>query len=90
MSTSEGKDPAAVLLGQARWKDIPFRERQRAMLAARQAPGSGRQRSPDRCYCGETSRKRGIMRGFDCCKRAGKFPSGKPQAKKHIKKRVKK
>ena len=70
-------ESAASALSRGRWAKIKPKERSRLMKAARRAPGSGRQRSADRCYCGANSKTRAIMRAFDCCKRAGLFPSGR-------------
>src|SRR5215471_6883859 len=65
----------AVLMAQARWANVSAEERTRHAKIIRQAPGSGQQRSKERCYCGENSLNRATQRSFDCCKRAGVFPS---------------
>jgi len=69
--------PAAVM-AKARWKGVSAEERSRLMLAARRSPGSGRQRSPLRCYCGANAMSRAVARLFDCCKRAGLYPFARP------------
>jgi hypothetical protein len=68
-------------MGKARWANVSARERSRLMKAARQAPGSGRPRVKERCYCGANSLKRALRRAFDCCKKAGKYPSGRAGAR---------
>lgn len=83
MRTSEKseKQPltAAVLMAKARWKGVTAKERSALMKRARQAPGSGRPRAKERCYCGQNSLHRATLRAFDCCKRAGRYPTGKPK-----------
>ena len=69
--------PAAVM-AKARWKGVSKAERSRLMLAARRAPGSGKQRSKLRCYCGRNAMSRAVARLFDCCKRAGLYPFARP------------
>lgn len=76
---------AASLLAETRWKKMPNKaERSALMRKVRGARSSaaggrngGRPRAQDRCYCGERSWKTGEIRRFDCCKRAGKYPTGK-------------
>ena len=74
------KKSAAVIMGEARWAGISAEERSRLMTAARQAPGSGKQRSKIRCYCGANAMSRAVARLFDCCKRAGLYPFSRPAA----------
>ena len=64
----------ATAMSKARWAKVSQRDRSKILKAVRASPGSGRQRSPDRCFCGERTRHSAELRAFDCCKRAGKFP----------------
>ena len=68
------RNPAAVLMGQARWAEVSKKERSRLMKAARRAPGSGKPRAKQRCFCGANALTRAFARAFDCCKRAGMYP----------------
>lgn len=86
--SNEEAASAASLLGKLRWKGTSKNERSKFMKQVRalrsSAPGGrngGRPRSDDRCYCGENSRTRAEARRFDCCKRAGRYPTGKPGRK---------
>ena len=74
---------AASALSQARWAKIPKAKRSSVMAKVRAARtnapagrNGGRKRAVKRCYCGLKSWTTGQIRGFDCCKRAGKFPKG--------------
>lgn len=64
---------AASAMSKAHWEKVSADDRS-AILKAVRAHGGGRQRSEDRCYCGQRSRHSAELRRFDCCKRAGKFP----------------
>lgn len=74
---------AASLMGRARWEKTPdAKERSKLMRKVRaarsNAPGGrngGRKKYEDRCYCGLKSWKTGMIRRFDCCKRAGRYPA---------------
>jgi hypothetical protein len=63
----------ARAMAHARWAKIPAAKRRQIMQKVR-AHGGGRKRDPDRCYCGAHTWHTATLRGFDCCKRAGKFP----------------
>jgi hypothetical protein len=84
MTTRSKASEAAALLSGLRWEKITDKkERSRIMHKVRaarsNAPGGrngGRKKHKDRCYCGEKSWNTGVIRGFDCCKRAGKYPRG--------------
>ena len=59
--------------GKARWEGVSDRARSRQMKAVR-AHGGGRPRSKGkRCWCGRYTLHSATQRGFDCCKRAGKY-----------------
>lgn len=88
MKSNEEAASAASLLGKLRWKGKSKTERATFMKQVRaqrsNAPGGrngGRPRMSDRCYCGQNSRTRAEARRFDCCKRAGQYPTGKPERK---------
>ena len=66
-----------IAAAKARWKGVSKRQRSQQMKAVREA-GGGRQRSPERCWCGAYTLHTATQRRFDCCKRAGVFPGGKP------------
>jgi hypothetical protein len=76
---------AASLLAASRWEKTPdAKERSKLMSKVRaarsSAPGGrngGRKKLEERCYCGLVSWKTGVARRFNCCKRAGKYPTGK-------------
>jgi hypothetical protein len=63
----------ARAMSHARWAKVPAAKRRQIMQKVR-AHGGGRKRDPDRCYCGAHTWHTATLRGFDCCKRAGKFP----------------
>jgi hypothetical protein len=88
MTEKTEAEEAASLLGKLRWKGKPEKERRVFMKQVRakrsNAPGGrngGRPPSGDRCYCGEMTFKRATARAFGCCKKAGKFPTGKKEPK---------
>jgi len=72
---------AASAMSLAHWATKNPAERSKMMKAIRgHGPTShagGRPRSDERCYCGERSWNTATIRRFDCCKRAGKYPTGK-------------
>jgi len=67
---------AASAMGRARWAKLNAQERSEIMKRAR-AMGGGAPRDEQRCYCGNRNWNSAVQRRFDCCKRAGKYPSGK-------------
>jgi hypothetical protein len=75
VSRRNAASAGARAMARARWAKTSTAER-KAILADVRSHGAGRKRSPDRCYCGERTWHSGTLRGFDCCKRAGKFPQG--------------
>lgn len=84
MANKEETTSAASLLGKLRWKGKTKEEKAAFMKSVRalrsNAPGGregGRPKSKERCYCKENSWARAKARAFGCCKKAGKFPSGK-------------
>ena len=80
---SKAASKAASLLSAIRWEKMPDPEERSALMRKVRAKRSnapagrngGRKKLADRCYCGLRSWNTGLVRRFDCCKRAGKYPA---------------
>ena len=74
-AAKEAASRAASAMAKARWIKIGAKKRSEMMHNV--GIHGGRPRATKRCWCGAKAWTTAVKRNFDCCRRAGKFPTPK-------------